>query len=152
MKKRILSSLLTFVLFLSIAPISALGANNFTTMTLVQKTTGEFSDLDKEFVYYIAVLHFYTDMTTPGEFAYDVKIDTEAYPNVEIIEDNIMMCNHAEIWARESNTNERTALSNHTLMTRHNYTYWPCQFYKITLKNGQSVEMKVRTTKPISYE
>lgn len=117
MKKRIVPALLALVLTLSLMPVAFA-----TPMTFVLQTIG---DTDKEFVYYIE-----SDMV-------DRNL---AGGNVKKIETRINICNCGFI-VMGTQENPTTIWRNHTRLCERNYITDYTSFYKITLKNEESVKL-----------
>ena len=148
MRKRRLPGLLTLALFLSIAPVSAYAstANSPMTMTLVQQTTGEFADVNKEFVYYID--HCYMGSVFAGvDDLIEFEIDTDAYPNVTTIYHNIYWCAACgdSVTYDDLIPEQMEELFHHQIANRHGTTEnYQKLCYKIPLKNGEKVEITVK--------
>lgn len=144
MRKRMLSVLLVIVLALALVPTSAFASS--VSMTLVQQTTGDLADLDKEFVYYID--HCYIGSAFAGvDDLIEFEINTDTYPNVTTVYHNIYWCATCgdSVIYDDLIPGQKEALFNHQIANRHgNSENYQKLCYKITLKNGEKVEITVK--------
>ena len=123
MRKRIFPALLALVLTLSIVPVAFA-----VPMTLVQQTTGEFADVNKQFVYYILA-----DNIPSGQ------------KNIEKIKTQMRICNCGfTVFGFQENAT--SIWENHYFNCGGRSLYGNVELYKITLKNGETINLNTQST------
>ena len=130
MRKRIFPALLAFVLLLSMVPVAFA-----TPMTLVLETVG---DTNKEFVYYITANNAYIDLDQEKEYV----------ERINNVRRNICNCGFT-VFAFQENAND--IYETHNIGCTKSILFDTVDVYKITLKNGEKIEINTNSNAPKVY-